>query len=254
MDRETLLDLIPAYALGALDAKEKQLLQELLEHDSDAQALLAEYQEITDLLALAVPARSAPGHLQADLRQRLAKQRPVEAAPPLPAPPLEVVPRPATSALRRWLPLVAALAVVFGAVLLINLLPGTAPSGEVIFTQLAARNDVIRVALVPGEDMTQLEGELVATPDGSQAVIAVNNLPRLSENETYQLWLAMPDGVISGGLFQGSGEGTATYIVVPITRPVSEYNGFGVSREAAGGSSFPDRPEGTGVFRVPLKT
>jgi anti-sigma-K factor RskA len=253
MDRETLLDLIPAYALGSLDAEEQQLVEALLAEDSEAQQLLAEYQAITDLLVLAVPVQPAPSHLQADLRQRLAQRR----EPETPAAPVVAVPRPVlpavTSPLRRWLALAAILTVIFGVVALLNSLQTPDLSGEALFSQLAAREDVIRVALVPGEDMTQLAGELVAVPDGTEAVIAVSNLPVLSEDETYQLWLAAPDGVISGGLFAAESDG-ATYIVLPITRPVSSYNGFGVSREAAGGSPFPDRPAGTGVFRVPLSS
>lgn len=254
MDRETLLDLIPAYALGALDAEERQLVEALLAQDSEAQQLLADYQAITDLLVLAAPARPAPNHLQADLRQRLAQQRATPAEPePVAAAPRPVSP-PAASPLRRWLALAAILAVIFGVVALLSTLQPPDLNGEALFSQLTTRADVIRVALVPGEDMTQLAGELVAVPDSTQAVIAVNNLPVLPEDETYQLWLAAPEGVTSGGLFQASAEGEATYIVVPITRPVTAYNGFGVSREAAGGSPFPDRPAGTGVFRVPLSS
>ena len=48
MDRETLLDLIPAYALGALDSEERAEFEAWLSTDSDGRRLLAEYQAVFD--------------------------------------------------------------------------------------------------------------------------------------------------------------------------------------------------------------
>jgi len=75
MDRNDLLDLIPAYALGALDAEERAAVETLLATDAEAQQLLAEYQGVAETLMLTAPARPAPAHLQADLKARLAAQR-----------------------------------------------------------------------------------------------------------------------------------------------------------------------------------
>lgn len=242
MDRETLLDLIPAYALGALDADERQAVEALLANDAEAQALLAEYQVITDTLVLATPPQAAPSHLRGDLRRRL-KQ-----APPAP----QVAARP-----RRWplLALAAALLVVAAGVVAF-LLADRDPeplSGAALFAQITQQEGVLRVQVVPGDGGPDVTGELVAAPDGSQAVIEVRNLPVLPDDQIYQLWLSAPEGVTSGGLFQAAAD-SPTYIVLPITEPVTHYRGFGVSREEAGGSPFPDRPAGTGMFRVPLST
>ncbi|MEP6988838.1 MAG: hypothetical protein ABI970_24770, partial [Chloroflexota bacterium] len=111
MDRNELLDLIPAYALEALEPDEKQQVEALLKTDVEAQQLLAEYQDITNNLILATPARRAPVHLQDDLRKRLAANRPVQAAP-------STAVRPARRRASIWLPLLAAAAVIvliFGA-------------------------------------------------------------------------------------------------------------------------------------------
>src|SRR5689334_9916746 len=71
MDRNILLDLIPAYALGALDPAELAEVERSLASDPEAQRLLADYQQVADLLLLTIPARRAPVALADDLRLRL---------------------------------------------------------------------------------------------------------------------------------------------------------------------------------------
>ena len=69
--REELLNLIPAYAIGALDEQERIDFEAWLQTDPEAQAILADYQIVADHLVALAPLRPAPAHLQADLRQRL---------------------------------------------------------------------------------------------------------------------------------------------------------------------------------------
>src|SRR5262245_35245263 len=99
MDRNTLLDLIPAYALGALDADERAEVDAFLATDDEARTLLAEYQAFTDSLVFSVPARPAPAHLNADLRQRLATSRPQPTAT-VPKSESELVPPPVSPTAR----------------------------------------------------------------------------------------------------------------------------------------------------------
>ncbi len=72
MTREELLNLIPAYAIGALDDNERIALEKLLETDTEAQQIMQEYTAIAEVLTFAVPERPAPAHLKADLKARLA--------------------------------------------------------------------------------------------------------------------------------------------------------------------------------------
>ncbi|MGB1285287.1 MAG: hypothetical protein ACPG7F_02040, partial [Aggregatilineales bacterium] len=71
MDRETLLDMIPAYALGILDADETGQVEALLKQDTDAQHLLADYQQINAGIGLAMALHDPPAHLEDKLRARL---------------------------------------------------------------------------------------------------------------------------------------------------------------------------------------
>ncbi|MBI5667533.1 MAG: hypothetical protein HZC41_05950 [Chloroflexi bacterium] len=125
MNREELLERIPAYALGALDEDERAAVEAWLPTDPEAQRLLKEYRELVEWLPLAAPAQPAPSHLQADLRRRLNEQRGETAKTsaadePRPALIPPTLPRPMLR--RDWIPLMlgmaAALVVLFAALLL----------------------------------------------------------------------------------------------------------------------------------------
>ncbi len=244
MDRETFLDLIPAYALDALEESDRAEFEALLAQDAEAQQLLAEYQVITDNLVLTVPAQAAPAHLGADLRQRLATARPQPAQPKRPI-------------WRIWLAAAAILAVVFGVTWgLTQVLPGSegaVATSEQVYNDIVALDNVVRVAVTPSEDFTDIAGELVVDLADNRAVIQVMNLPPIEADQTFQLWLRDTEGtVFDGGLFVGAPYGTATYVSLPLAAPFANYVGFGVSLEPAGGSPLGNQRSGPSVFRIPL--
>lgn len=244
MERETLLDLIPAYALDALDPDERAEVEVLLATDAEAQALLAEYQEMTDLLALAAPARTAPAHLTADLRRRLAAERPV-------APVAAVAPHPRMRP--RWLVtgLAAAAVLVIGLLaVLLRPAPVNAPA-QTLFAQISTQADVRRIPLSPGTLSQPITGEMVASADGTLAVIRVESLPQITADQTFQLWLVDANGPHSGGTLQFTSLEQANYITLPLNgRSIDEFAGFGLSIEPLGGSPDPNGPTGPRVFGV----
>ncbi len=244
-----MLDLIPAYALGALDPDERAEFEAWLATDPEAQQLLAEYQALADPLVMMTPLRQAPAHLEVDLRRRLAESR-------------GQTPR-GTSRAWRWRPLAvaAALALVAAVVLVLSALPVAAPNDGTptpditldeaaqLFAQLRQEENVRRIALTPSEGQDQLAGEFVS--DGNQAVIQVWRLPVLSDDQTFEVWLVDEGGPQSGGLVEAAPPDEPTYILVPLDKPLDEYQGFGVSIEPAGGS--PEQgPTGPRIFGVSL--
>lgn len=241
MDRETLFNLIPAYALGALDPEEQAAFERALAADPEAQQRLAEYQAVAEALPLAAPARLAPAHLQADLRHRLAAARPRR----------RFAPTWRLSA-RGWaLAAVGAAALVVMAAAVLLLLQPQGDAGAQLYARIAAQPDARRVALTPAmPDVTG--GELLMTADERQAVIRVDRLPVLGEEQTFQLWLVDAAGARSGGLFRYDRAAGPFYIIVPLEKPASAYEAFGVSLEPAGGSPLADGPSGPRVFRVNL--
>lgn len=273
MERQTLLDLIPAYALGALDAEDHAAVEALLQTDAEARQLLAEYQVIADNLVIATPARRAPAHLQDDLRRRLAMAKPSAQENPVPLSP----PRPTEISFGRtqgegtdssgygtktpeitvvrrrnvW-PMVAGLAaalvVIVGALLLLR--PAADP-GEQLYAQIVAQADARRIPITTSEGFGA-NGELVMTADGAKAVIQVESLPSISAEQTFQLWLVDANGARSGGLIKSLSTESTYYIVLPLEKPALDYAGFGVSIEPAGGSPDPNGPTGPRVFGVSI--
>ncbi|NLX08774.1 MAG: hypothetical protein GXY36_03895 [Chloroflexi bacterium] len=257
MNRDELLELIPAYALDALDPDERAEVEAWLPTDPEAQALLAEYQAVTDQLALLVPQQAAPAHLHTDLRQRLAATHATQERPALPPAPIATgsVFRGRTA--RRVVAAAAALLILIAAGLVIWQVseqePEPVDEGAALYAELDAQEDAPRYALEPAEDLPGVMGELVASPDGDEAVIRVEQLPTLPGDQAFQLWLVDAAGTVtSGGVFNRQGDADATFIRVPLEQPLDAYQRFGVSIEPAGGSPFPDRPTGPRVFSVQL--
>lgn len=236
MNRDELLDLIPAYALDALDAEEHAAVERLLRTDAEARRLLAEYQALGQAMTLATPARRAPAHLQADLRRRLA----AEASPQ---------PAPRRRPIRLWIPaaVAAAVVVIVGALALIR--PGQSDPGAELYAQIVAQAGHVTRAIQPAEGDSP-QGEMVYTADGAQAVIRVSDLPALGDDQTFQLWLIDAAGARSGGLLRFDDPSGPHYIVIPLEKAAQEYAAFGVSTEPAGGSPLADGPSSPPIFAV----
>jgi anti-sigma-K factor RskA len=246
MDRETFLDLIPAYALGALDDDERGEFEALLGQDAEAQALLAEYRAVTQALALTASAQAAPAHLGDDLRRRVAASRAVSA-------PQTITKNPPV--FRRWMLAAAVLAVLFGVMIAVALRQQAAnqqicPDTQALYQQIVSSKRAVRLPLSVAEEFPGIWGDLFADPDSNAAILHVKNLPTLDDDQTYQLWMAGAGPTVSGGLFNGAGSDTC--IVVPLEKPLEQYTGFGVSLEQAGGSPDPNRRTGPRVFNVRL--
>jgi len=258
MTREEFLDLIPAYALDALDPGELADFEALLAQDAEAKRLLVEYEAVAAALAFEAPARPAPDHLEANLRQRLAARY---AAPE--AGWTAAGPRPAQRP--TWQQIVLPLATTLAAVLVLAVgvlavLRNASRSGGLVtgeaeraYLLLDSRADASRFSLEAGEVTDRVSGELVAAADGAQAVIAVSGLPSLTPEQTFQLWLRGADETVqSGGLFRASGA-AMTYVMVPLQgRRLADLASVGVSLEPAGGSPYADKPSGPRVFLIPF--
>lgn len=220
------IELLPAYALGCLDAEEGTQVAEHLAVCPMCRAELASYQAVADQLALAGCDADPPAALKQQLLGRL--QAPPE-------------PRPSWSQrladLFRAAPVawgVAALALI--AVLVVsNLVWWQQPSRH---ETLITAGGMQVVSMVATDAAPGAVGTLVISGDGEYGTLVVDGLPALDAEHQYQLWLIRDEQRTSGGVFSVNYEG---YGALPISspEPLSSYPAFGITIEPAGGSPGP---------------
>jgi anti-sigma-K factor RskA len=251
MDRNTLLDLIPAYTLGALDPEERTEIEAFLATDTEAQEMLVEYQEMTEALILTTPARPAPAHLSGDLRARLAAQRsPYEPQLTI-IPPIQLIDRTPGPTPPRWMPYAvgaaATILIVITALVFLNrpIDPPSDPSERYqwIVAQAGSRRIEITSDIAP-----DMSGELVVTADGQYGVIQVENMPELPADRAFELWFIDDAGPHSAGLLQMDDPQAENYINLP--EPAEQYAAYAVSVEPNTGSPDPNAPSGDVAFAV----
>lgn len=245
MDRNDLLDLIPAYALGALDAEERAAVETLLATDVEAQQLLAEYQGVAETLMLTAPARPAPAHLQADLKARLAAQREsttgktgAREAAPTARPTLQ------KRSIPLWMPLVtaaAALVVIVAGILLFR--PAGDPSQQQ-YEQIVAMVGYQTFPVASGAT-----GEAVIAPDG-RAALRLTDLPAVTDDRVLQLWLVKADGSVTAGALYPWRDPQGVYYTTLTTTP--EVQALAFSIEAPEGRTSEQGPSAAPVILVPV--
>jgi anti-sigma-K factor RskA len=182
------LDLLPAYALGSLEEPEARRVVEHLVICAACRTELAEFESLTQQLALAAT-DTAPS---TDIRQRLLDSvryghQPVQAREP--------------SALWRWAPRPIW---TFASLLVIITL---ALSNVLLWqrlTRLEARPrpeamraiDLRNTGLAP-----EASGYVLIGANGQNGSVVVDRLPQLPDDQAYQVWLMRAGQSISGALF-----------------------------------------------------
>ena len=226
-EEQHVLDLLPAYALGSLEADEGSRVEEHLlscllcrDESGDLQAFAAQ-------LSLAAPAAAPSPDLKDRLMERVrATQTPARAAASRPSRPL----------FERLLP-------VWGlaSLLLIVVLAGFNYS-------LWQRMDRLEFSTAPGgmravplsatDAAPAATGFVLISADGEDGALVVDGLPPLGEDQEYQLWLLKDGERTSGAVFSTDEK---SYGGTRIRAPLSllEYSAVGITIEPAGGSPQP---------------
>lgn len=252
-ERATLRDLLPAYALGALDEEELRFVEEHLGDAPEYARELTALRETAALLALAtppvVPSPSVKRSLMARI-ERLESAAPAATAPPSGAP---VMPPPRPRRFRTALVAVAAallLALVgWNTVLQWQLrterqeralLAAQTTEGQ-IYERLLNDPQAAHVVIGSGPGRYNLPpaGYLYSDPNSSIALMLTYWLPPIEANQQYQLWLVTADGTRdNGGVFSDDGHGNA-HVVIHAPATFAKYKSVGVTIEPLGGSAWP---------------
>jgi len=225
------IELLPAYALGGLEAEEAIQVAEHLTVCPACRAELVPYQAVADQLALAVPDAVPPAALKQQLLAHL--QTPQTA--------------PASAARQSWWQRMAGLfrraAPVWGVATLVLLV--VLAISNLWWWQWSNGQEAVTtsggmqvVAMVGTDAAPDAVGTLVISEDGEYGTLVVDGLPALDRAHQYQLWLIRDDQRASGGVFSVNPEG---YGALPISSPdpLSSYPSFGITIEPMGGSPGP---------------
>lgn len=236
-DPKHILELLPAYAIGSLEAHDVRRVEDhllsclLCRNEANA------FQAVASQLSFAAPAVVPSADLKARLMKRVQAAQPQrQVSPAAPSRPL----------LERLLP-------VWGlaSLILIVVLAGFNFS-------LWQRMDRLEVSTSPGgmravplsppETASMATGFVLISADGRNGALVVDGLPPLSEDQEYQLWLIKDGERTSGAVFTtDENHYGGTRIRAPFS--LLEYSAVGITIEPAGGSPH---PTGEQVLAGPL--
>jgi anti-sigma-K factor RskA len=228
---EHVLDLLPAYALDALDEEDLVAVSSHLARCSLCQAELRSFRSVVDELPLVVPVRTP----SPDVKQRLLGRVNSSHA----SDPVEPVSRRGLSfSFLRPLAILSLTALLFLALLLGSLL---LRQGQ----QVQQVGGLQVIALNPTDAAPSAGGMIVMSESGEYGTLVVTGLPQLDEERQYQLWMVYDEVRDTAGVFSVEEDGYGVlYLRAP--RPLSDYARFGITIEPAGGSPG---PTGDGVLR-----
>lgn len=241
---DDLRELLPDYAVGALDEAQAALVMRHLDACPACRRSLADLLELVGLLA---PVQHPSPPVRAALLARVAARgaaasvvAPEVSTPSAVVPTALPVRRPAR--LDRWRRLVARGALAAAAVLLLAL----GGWNLALQRQLDQRATEARLLDNPAaahpltdSELPGAQGVLYAAPDGDFALLLASGLPPLPPDQRYQLWLFAEDGAReSGGVFAVTADGTARVTIQP-PAGFARYVAVAVSPEPVAGSPAP---------------
>jgi len=227
--KEHVTESLPAYALGALDDVEAKEIQEHLGECAACRSELTLYEDVAGQLAHAVPRSEPPVGLKRKVMGEISETAAPDDAGR--AAPWESW----LLALRQffagpvWRPALLLLIVVLG-------VGNLTLWQRVRQTQDAAPFRTVKLAGT--ENASEATGVIIISEDGAHGALIVQELPQLSEEQQYQLWLIDDEERTDGGVFSVAEDGYKSHYVSS-PRPLGDYDAFGVTIEPAGGSPGP---------------
>ncbi|WP_340697940.1 anti-sigma factor [Cellulosimicrobium funkei] len=232
-DRPDVRDLLPAYALDAVDDVERRAVERLLAADPDARRELDEYRDV--VAAFTVESAPPPALRDAVLARVAATADAVPSAGESTGGVVVDLAAARRARRRRWTGLAAAVA----AVVAVAVPTTVAVRATQEQSRLEARADAIE-RMLADPDSTILHGDVAV--GGQASVLAAgddmyfraSDLPDAGADRDYQLWVVEPDGaVVSAGVLDVQDGSTS--------RLVQGEPGVGmaVTVEPAGGSEQP---------------
>ncbi|MBI3536233.1 MAG: anti-sigma factor [Chloroflexi bacterium] len=227
-------EMIPAYVLDALDARERAHMHKHLQTCDICPRLIAEYSAVAELLPHAAPQFNPPPRLKARVR---AATRNVRKSPRELNWFANFSRAPAFAALA----LVIALGALAQSFLFQNQIAQQAAqlARQREFLIALAYADVQPIHVKGTEVAPNAVGRLYRNIEESSLAVFVQDLPALPTNQVYQFWFLDVGGDrTSGGTFTVDAQGRG-WLIARAPKLLKEYSGVGVTIEPTGGSLKP---------------
>jgi anti-sigma-K factor RskA len=269
-------ELLPSYALGALDGDELRLVEEhLAEGCPECQRQLALLDGDLEALAAGLTAVAPSDVVRARVVRTVQAGQSEPGAETVPAPAARVESRPVDEGRRAvassktpWLALAASLLLLaaagWGWLSARGAAARLGAERDRLASQAAeldrrlseARAEQVRleramqVLSAPGmkpvllaglEGAPRAEGRTFVDPTARRAVFVATNLPQPEAGKTYQLWFIGAGGPVSAGVFEVDAAGRASLEVDDVA-PVEEIAAWAVTVEPDGGLPQPSGP------------
>jgi len=227
MNHERFDEVKDAYVLGALPEQERRELEEYLAAHPERQAEIDELGNVASLLALSPPEQEPSPELRRSIMAVVEAQRPPARTRSWLAGVKELLSV-------RNLTLGAAALLVIGLFSWNMLLQGQVQDlqGQVASLQDSQQSRMVALA---GTGAAQRAEAEVILLKGHKAVLMAEDMPRVPENKTYQIWVIEDDVPQPSGLFEADGDTVAAVV----EKPLDEDDVIAITIEPNGGSQQP---------------
>lgn len=232
-------DLIPAYALGALEPEEVDIVERHLEHCDACRAEARLAARVGDALLVAAPQRSAPPQVRERLLARVREMRSAtlegaEATTPAAEPAAEATSATVYVAPRSTNPLARALRAAFGE------RPDESETDRILRDLLLdPESEVYPVGGTA--EAPSASARLIANPQRNAAVLLANGLRAPGAGRAYQIWLLRDGKPIPNALFEIDRHGRGVSLVHMSGR-LRSFDTVAVTPEPTSGSPSPTGP------------
>jgi len=210
-------ELLGAYALDAVDADEREQIEEYIEQNPRARAEVTEHREVAAMMSL------VGGQAPDGVWDRIADEITTDAGGDRVVPQLRLVPVDEKKPKRKWWPValgsvaaaaiaVLGLTVVHQGQRIDDLEAVTAQDSVVVGAAEAMTDPNARLTSLRTDDGSTM-ADVVVQPNG-QGYLVPRTMPTLASDRTYQLWGAIGDEVVSLGVL-GNDPGVSAFHTDP---------------------------------------
>lgn len=244
-------ELLPFYALDALNDEERELVESYLAEHPEARAQIEEMSGAASSLPYSLSPVEAPRRVKSTLMTRVrADERSRASQADQPSHPRVMRLK---NIFQAFSLAAAVVAIVWAVALNIQLsrlqnevsllgdaLVAQSNSLEQINAKLPQVTDsaVVTISLSGTDARPDAHGQLIADPSSRSAVLVIAGLGQLEPGKTYQVWLIDSDGPKSAGLLTIDANGQGV-LVVTSELAIAKFNALSISIEPEGGSEQP---------------